>query len=108
MICGKAKMLLVCLFSTLSFLTLSWTAVHAQVTLTVGKGSALPGATESPVPVSLDNPGNNIASGLTMDICDANDLLECTACETTDRTNGFSCAVNELGSGLTSGCCRVG
>ena len=44
---------------------------------------------------------------MTMDICDVNDLLECTACETTDRTSAFSCSVNELGSGLTSGCCRV-
>jgi hypothetical protein len=112
MICGKTKMSLVCLFSTLSFLTLSWTAVHAQVTLTVGKGSALPGATESPVAVSLDNPENNIASGMTMTICDASNFLSCTACETTDRTEDFSCSVNELDETevtdpLKVGCCKV-
>ena len=92
-----------CLVASVFCLTLSWTAVQAQVTLTVGRGSALPGATESPVTVNLDNPGNNIASGMTMDVCDVNDLLECTGCETTDRTGDFSCMVSEQ----ANGCCRV-
>jgi hypothetical protein len=101
--CRKTKILLMVVCTATSFITLSLTAVHAQVTLTVGRGSALPGATESPVAVSLDNPGNRIASGMTMDICDANDFLECTGCETTDRTSEFSCMVSEQ----TNGCCRV-
>ena len=87
MISRKTRMSLTSLFAALSFLTLSLAAVHAQVTLTVGRGSALPGATESPVAVSLDNPGNNIASGMEMTICDANNFLECTGCETTERTD---------------------
>lgn len=93
--------MLVC--AVTSCIALVLPAANAQVTLTVGRGSALPGATESPVAVNLDNPGNNIASGMTMDVCDVNDLLECTGCETTDRTSDFSCMVSEQ----TNGCCRV-
>jgi len=80
MMCRRARILFVVVCAVTSFMVLTLSAAYAQVTLTVGKGSALPGATESPVAVSLDNPGNNIASGMTMDICDVNDLLECTAC----------------------------
>ena len=99
----KTGMMLLVLFSAASFLALPPAAAHARVTLTVGRGSALPGATDSPVAVNLDNPGNNIASGMTMDICDAGDFLKCTGCETTDRTSNFSCMVNEQ----VNGCCRV-
>ena len=99
------------LFAALSLATLFLAStVYAQVTLTVGRGSALPGATESPVAVSLDNPGNNIASGMEMTICDANNFLECTGCETTERTTEFSCLFNELGDQpdpLKAGCCKV-
>jgi hypothetical protein len=103
MISSKSKISLVCLVLAVSIVTLFLTSVHAQVTLTVGRGSALPGATDSPVAVNLDNPGNNIASGMSMDVCDVNDLLECTGCETTERTDDFGCYVNEL----ANGCCRV-
>jgi len=111
MISRKTRMSVTSLFAALSLATLFLAStVYAQVTLTVGKGSALPGATESPVAVSLDNPGNNIASGMEMTICDTNNFLECTGCETTERTTEFSCLFNELGDQpdpLKAGCCKV-
>ena len=111
MISRKTRMSVTSLFAALSLATLFLAStVYAQVTLTVGRGSALPGATESPVAVSLDNPGNNIASGMEMTICDANNFLECTGCETTERTTEFSCLFNELGDEpdpLKAGCCKV-
>lgn len=103
MMCSRTKILIIVVCAVTSCITLSLPAANAQVTLTVGKGSALPGATESPVAVSLDNPGNNIQSGMTMDICDANDFLECTSCQPTARASNFSCLANEQ----TNGCCRV-
>ncbi len=114
--CRKTRTLLVVVCAVTSFIALALLpAANAQVTLTVGKGSALPGATESPVAVSLDNPGNNIQSGMEMIICDANDFLKCKdECETTERTAGFTCRANELDENdqpspdpLEIGCCKV-
>lgn len=75
---------------------------HAQVTLTVGEGSGLPGSLENPVTVSLNNP-NDGARAVQVDVCDVDNYLSCTACETTERTTSFECETNEL----EGGCCRV-
>ena len=74
----------------------------AVVTLTVGAGSGSPGSTENPVVMSLDNQNDEI-TGIQVDICDVDDYLTCTGCDTTERTSGFSCSTEEL----DSGCCRI-
>jgi hypothetical protein len=38
-----------------------------------------------------------------VDICDVDDYLTCSGCETTGRTSGFECQVTEQGDG----CCLV-
>ena len=38
-----------------------------------------------------------------MDICDEDDYLTCTGCETTERTPDFFCKTNEF----ENGCCRM-
>ena len=68
----------------------------------VGDGSALPGSTGSPVLVNLDNPSDGI-KGIQVDVCDVDDFLSCTTCDTTERTTDFSCSTNEL----PNGCCRI-
>ena len=70
----------------------------ADVTLTVGKGSGLPSSTDNPVEVSLDNPGDKVG-GLQLDICEGDDYLSCTGCETTERTSEFSCSTEEQQNG---------
>lgn len=84
------------------FFSLSLSQSSAEVTLIVGDGSALPGSTGSPVVVSLDNPSDGI-KGIQVDVCDVDDFLFCTTCDTTERTIDFSCSTNEL----PNGCCRI-
>jgi len=87
----------------LSFLTpfLS-TSQAAKVTLSVGDGSGSPGSSEHQVAVDLENPNDGV-KGIQMDVCDGDDYLVCTACDTTERTSGFSCSINND----EDGCCRV-
>lgn len=73
-----------------------------MVTLTIGDGSGLPGSSGNPVEVSLENPNDKV-NGLQVDICDVDDYLSCTACETAARTSVFSCSIEEQ----KDGCCRV-
>ena len=75
---------------------------QAEVTLTVGNGSGVPGSSENQVEVSLNNLDDTI-KGVQMDVCDADDYLTCTECDTTERTTGFICETNEI----ENGCCRV-
>ena len=74
------------------------------VTLTVGRGSGLPGSVDKPVEVSLDNPDDKVGA-IQMDLCDVDNFLTPSAdgCETTDRTTDFTCATIEL----PNGCLRV-
>ena len=74
----------------------------ANVVLTIGDGSGAPGSSGNPVVVSLDNPNDKV-KGVQVDVCDVDDYLACTGCETTNRTTGFSCTAEEH----ESGCCRV-
>jgi len=79
------------------------TTTTGTVTLTVGDGSGLPGSSENPVVISLDNPDDTV-KGVQLDVCeDGDDYLSCTACETTDRTTDIGCSIQEL----EGGCCRV-
>lgn len=75
---------------------------QAEVTLTIGDGSGLPGTNENVVEVRLDNLNYRV-KGLQVDVCDVDDFLSCTACETTERSSGFTCKTNER----ENGCCRV-
>jgi hypothetical protein len=75
---------------------------YSAITLTIGDGSGLPGSTESSIEVSLDNSSDKI-KGMQLDVCDADDYLSCTSCETTERAPDFSCTTNEL----ANGCCRA-
>lgn len=71
---------------------------QAEVTLAIGDGSGFPGSNENPVVVSLDNPNDKV-KGVQVDVCDADDYLLSTGCETTERTTGFDCSANELDNG---------
>ncbi len=84
------------------FCSLFLSQSFAEVTLSVGNSSALPGSTDISLVVSLENQSNQI-KGVQMDICDTDNLLACTGCETTERTTAFNCSSNEL----ENGCCRV-
>lgn len=83
-------------------LTLFPSLCQADVTLTVGKGSGFPASSGIPVSVSLVNHYEQVRA-VQLDICDMDDYLSCIGCETTDRTNGFSCSNIEL----ENGCCRI-
>lgn len=80
----------------------------ADVTLTVGDGSGVPGSVDNPVEVSLDNPSDKI-TGIEVAICDTDDYLSCSECITTVRTSGFECLVNEDSKPeeTTYRCCKV-
>ena len=101
MMSKKVKVLAI-QFMNFCFLSLFITFSQAEVTLTVGKGSALPNATESPVAVSLENQVD-LVRGMQLDVCDVDDYLECTGCDTTTRADGFSCITIEK----DNGCCGV-
>jgi len=76
---------------------------HASVTITIGNGSGLPGSQENQVLVSLENPDSAV-KGVQVDICDVDDFLSCTGCETTGRASGLSCSMNDEQG---NGCVRV-
>ena len=88
--------------ATLGFLMLPLSLSHAEVTLSVGDGLGLPGSSNSQVVVSLENQADKV-KGLQIDICDVDNYLSLTGCETTNRTTNFSCEKSEL----ESGCCRI-
>ena len=75
---------------------------YSQVTLDVGDGSGIPGSSENPVGVNLENLNDKI-KGISVDICDVGNYLTCMGCDTTGRTPGFICSTNEL----ANGCVRV-
>ena len=75
----------------------------AEVTLTVEKGSAPPGANNVSVEVSLENQSDFVKGG-TFYICDVDNYLSCTGIETTDRTN--KCSFYNV-SEQADGCCKV-
>ena len=100
---SKIKITAIHLIVGLWFLALSLSVTHAaDVTLTVGNSSGLPGSADNPVEVSLDNPDDPVGS-IQMDVCDGDDYLSCTECETTERTSGFLCSTEEQ----ANGCCRL-
>jgi len=103
----KARVSLV-KFVTFCFLSFYLSLSQAEVTLTVGKGSADPPATDSPVAVSLENQDDRVR-GIQVDVCDVDDYLTCTGCEITDRTADFTCAASEITNPDNPfyGCCRV-
>ena len=98
----KNKIVLIQLIATLFIFTLLLSISQAEVTLTIGDGSGPPGSTGSQVAVSLDNPDDKV-KGVMVDVCDADDYLSCTECETTERASGFSCSTKMQ----ENGCCRV-
>ena len=75
-------------------------------TLSVSKGYGLPGESDRPVEMNLDN-NNNKVSVVEFDLCDVGDYLTCTECETTDRTSSFTCRAEEIENGDFAGCCGV-
>ena len=74
----------------------------AEVTLTVGNGSGMPGSSDNQVPINLENVGDQ-ARGVIIDICDENNHLTCARCSSTERTLGFNCMASEL----DNGCARI-
>jgi hypothetical protein len=64
----------------------------------VSSGSGLPGSHDNVIEISLDNPDNRIKA-LQIDICDADNYLYGTGCESAERTSGFSCIAQEQEDG---------
>ena len=67
--------------------------------ITVGDGSASPGAKNVSVSVTMDNA--DPVRGIQMDICDDGNYLTCTGCENSMRTSDLNCQFNELSNGCT-------
>ena len=69
-----------------------------EVTLTIGNGSGFIGSTGNVIDVSLNNPSERVKA-INLNICDEEDYLTCTGCETTIRSLDFSCVATEHGDG---------
>ena len=74
----------------------------ADVTLTVGNGSGIPGSSDKQVEISLENLNDKVR-GIQVEVCDVDNYLSCMGCEEAERASGFLCSTSEL----TDGCCRV-
>ena len=109
----KGRILFVQMVVVLCFLLLSFPLAYSQegtVTLSIGDGAGLPGSTDNPVQIGLDN-SEDRTTGMQVDICDTGDLLTPSlndpppgyVCETTGRAASFSCLANEI----AGGCVRV-
>jgi hypothetical protein len=70
----------------------------STVIVMVSSGSGLPGSRDSVLEIGLDNQDNRIRA-LQIDICDADNYLYCTGCETTERSAGFICVSSEQENG---------
>ena len=92
-----AKILLI-ITTYLCFLILYLPLSHADVILTIGNGSGMPGSSNNPVEVSLENLDDPVRV-VQLDICDVDDYLFCTTCETTERTFSFICEAYEQKNG---------
>ena len=69
----------------------------ADVTLTVGDGSGFKGSHNNPVVVSLNNPSHEVTK-VVMEVCEVDvKYLTVTGCETTSRTDDFSCSAFQWG-----------
>jgi len=64
------------------------------IILSIGYTSGQTASSGNTVPVSLDNQ-NDQSKGFGVDVCYAGDYLTFTECETTDRTAGLSCFINQ-------------
>ena len=91
------KVLFICLFVAVPL-----TTVQAQVTLTVGNGSGAVGSSENSVGVDLNNPSEKVRA-VEIEVCDVDDYLSSSACNTTVRSSGFICSANEQ----EDGCVKV-
>ena len=96
------KNLILVLLMTAMFYSLALSQSSAEITLSIGEGTAPPGATNGMISVSLENQSNQV-KGVQVDICDVDDFLACTSCDTTERTASLDCSSNEL----ENGCCRI-
>ena len=89
----SSTQLIVCL----CFLTFCLPLSQA-VTLSIGDGSGIPGSTGNQVAVSLENQNDSVGV-VQVDVCDVDDYLSCTTCETTERTSNFRCSAYEQKNG---------
>ncbi len=96
------KVLSVCLCLSVCFVTLPYSMAQAQVTLTVGDGSGAVGSDERSVELTLNNPSEKVRA-VQLDICDVDDYISSSDCNTTTRSSNFTCSANEL----ETGCVRV-
>ena len=94
----RFRTLSMCFFVTLCFMSLALSTGQAQVTITVEDGSGFIGSTGNTIDVTLNNPSENVKA-VNLDICDVGDYLSCSACETTERSSGFSCTASEQEDG---------
>ena len=76
------------------------TGTHLGMIIAVGDGSASPSTKNVSVSVTMDNA--DPLRGIQMDICDDDNYLTCTGCETTARTSDFQCMINEREYGCVS------
>ena len=85
-------------------LIFSSSITEAQVTLSVGSYAVTQGSQDNQMEVSMDNPSDKVRS-IQMDICDVDDYMTCTSCESIMRAvgEGKTCFASEQGNG----CCRI-
>ena len=69
-----------------------------DVTLTIGDSTSYRGSHGNLLEVSLDNPDVRVR-GIQIEICDDDNYVSCTGCQTTDRTSRFTCVTNEKKNG---------
>jgi len=97
MVSKKFKILTIKLL-IISFINIYLSLSYADVILTVGNGSGYPGSEGNKVEVILDNQDDAVGS-VRLDVCDVDDYLSCTECETTERTLDFICLCYEQKNG---------
>lgn len=66
--------------------------------LVISDASAYRGSHGNRLEVSLDNPEVRVR-GVQLEICDADNYLSCSGCDTTDRSSGFTCTGHEKPNG---------
>ena len=95
----KGTMGIAIILVLLNFIAFSSCVVDPEtgLSIAVGDGAASPGTKNVSVNVTMDNV--DPVRGIQMDICDDDNYLTCTGCETTARTSDFQCATNERESG---------
>ncbi len=78
-------------------------AVSQDVFVDIGSAEGAPGSKNNKVEISLANPDNKV-KGVQVQICDEENFLSATGCETIGRASGFDCSAYE---NKKTGCANI-